>query len=185
MNTNNDLLLNKKVFVSTVGWIGVMASSLLIYFLGLQVIKLFVLTGSDLYKEFFGDETSEVYQDFFDIYIIMIIVFIAIIGFSIFFLTSSIGLLKYKNWGRLSFISISFGFIIISISTILMYLFYQSDALRIMAGQAFNSEMDGVIWKIFAIQIASYGILLVVINRMLFRIIRRFRSDDYRILFKK
>ncbi len=53
MNTNNDLLLNKKVFVSTVGWIGVMASSLLIYFLGLQVIKLFVLTGSDLYQEFF------------------------------------------------------------------------------------------------------------------------------------
>lgn len=188
MDSNDDLILKRKVFISTVGWLGIITSSLLIYFLSLQVIRILILTESTIFKGFFGDDNSAFSQDFSDIYSMMLAGFGLIIVFSIFFLVSSIGVLKFKNWGRLSFISISWLLIITSVSAILIYLFYQGNILTGMAGQdisddGFGSEMIGVFKVMFAMQIASYGILLVVINRMLFRVIGRFRSNDYRILF--
>jgi hypothetical protein len=188
MDSSDDLLLKRKVFISTVGWIGGITSSLLIFFLTLQGVKILVITESAVYKDFFGDGDSELSQSFFDIYTMMFLIFGLIVVFSIFFLISSIGLLKYKNWGRLSFISISWGMIIISISAILFYLLFQNDVLSVFSNttptiEGFDDSMTKVMRVILAIQMASYGILLIVINRMLFKIIRRFRSNDYRTLF--
>jgi hypothetical protein len=184
MDSSNDLFLKRKIFISTVGWIGGITSSLLIFFLTLQGVKILIITESAVYKDLFGDGDSELSQSFFDIYTMMFLIFGLIVVFSIFFLISSIGLLKYKNWGRLSFISISWGMILISISAILFYLFFQRDVLSFFSNTTLSMDaMTKVMRVILAIQMASYGILLIVINRMLFRIIRRFRSNDYRTLF--
>jgi hypothetical protein len=55
MDSSNDLFLKRKIFISTVGWIGGITSSLLIFFLTLQGVKILIITESAVYKDLFGD----------------------------------------------------------------------------------------------------------------------------------
>ena len=140
-----------------------------------------------MFKDFPINESSDIAHGFFKIYRILYILYRLSIIFGIFILISSIGLIKYKDWGRKIFVVVSWILLVLKVLGILLYIFFSSSILSQIINESIPISgfdgMTGFMKTMLGLQVLFYGILLVIIIRALFQIIRRFKTVDYKRLF--
>jgi len=103
MNSDNDLLLKRKVYISTIGWISTIFSGLLIYFSLLGIINIMIYCQNAIFKGHIISEDSSIFSNFSQIYSMIFTSYLLLIIVGILFLINSIGLIKYKDWARIFF----------------------------------------------------------------------------------
>lgn len=183
----------KKIFISTVGWVSAIFAGLLIYFSLTNLLNLYIFKQSLLF-ELQTDEHGFSLEKILSIaYSIFFASHSIIVVFGFVFLISSIGLIKYKNWGRRLYIISSWVLIVICITIIISYIANASNILE--ANFSFESpksrfhhfpileSIDNIARLSLGIKIASYGILVIILLRTLFRIILRFNKKEYKQVF--
>jgi len=187
MDIIDDLFIKRKVYISTVGWISAILSGLMIYFSIWGIIDVIIFNQNPMFKELPINGQPEIAQHFFKTYVMMSMIYGLSIIFGIFFLISSIGLIKYKDWGRIIFIIVSWILIIISLAAIVFYIIFSRKLLSGMISGTIPmtgfDEMTDFLKTMLRVRFVSYGILLIVILRALFRNILRFKQKDYKRLF--
>lgn len=187
MDIIDDLFIKRKVYISTVGWIAAIISGLIIYFSFFGIINIQVFKQNPVFNELPISEHPEITQNFMSVYFMAYIVYGLGILFGLFFLLSSIGLLKYKEWGRKVFIAISWLLLALSIMSIIAYTIYSGQILTKIIDENIptfgNQEITGFMKTMLGLRFISSGIILVVIIRALYRVTRRLRTHDYKGLF--
>ena len=194
MDTIDDLFIKRKVYISTVGWVSAIFSGLIIYFSVFGIINVLVFSKNSLLSGPIMSENPDIAQAFFKTYVLMFIFYGFLIVFGTFFLISSIGLIKYRDWGRNIFVVASWVLIVLTVSSIITYIFFSGRILFQIINSNFPSSqpdgfnslmkpMDSLMQTIISLKIVGSGILLVVAVRALFRVNRRFITDDYKRLF--
>ncbi|GEM_PF-5238003 len=187
MDIIDDLFIKRKVYISTVGWIAAIISGLIIYFSIFGIINILVFKQNPVFNELPISEHPEVAQNFMYVYFMVYIVYGLGILFGLFFLLSSIGLLKYREWGRKVFIVVSWLLIILSVLSITVYTIYSGQILTEILNDNIptfgNQKMTGFMKTMLGLRFVSGGIILVVIIRALYQVTRRLRVHDYKGLF--
>ena len=187
METIDDLFIKRKVYISTIGRIGAILSGLMIYFTVFGLIKIVVFNHNPIFRNYPFEEHPDISQSFFRVFVLFSIMYGLTITFGSFFLISSIGLLKFKEWGRKIFIITAWIFISLIFCTIIVYIINSGMILSAIVTEntplGVFDTIDELMKKVLSIRIVSYGILLVILLRTLFQIVRRLRMEAYKRLF--
>jgi hypothetical protein len=185
----NELIVKRKVHISTVGWIAAILSGLIIYFTAFDIMGIVLFNQNpdtqrllSLSDEFRGNMKS-IQNSILLTQCLLIIV-------ALFFLFSAIGLICYKQWARKIFVTSGWVFIVLSFVGLLIYGFifskFTSDLLPLKFKDNWVTESGGTpaIFKTWIkIKILSYSIILVLVIRALFRICLDFRKPEYKKIF--
>lgn len=186
MEVIDDLFIKRKVFVATVGWVGAIIAGLLIYFSLMGLINVLVFQSHPFFDTL-PAQAPGVASGFYRTVTVICGAYAIGIAFGLFFLIAAVGLLKFKEFGRKVFVITSWLFIVVGILGVGLYVVYSGTILNQLIESGFpNSMIEGLsgFVKIFlAVKITSYGILLVVLLRALFRIALRLRKEEYKSHF--
>jgi hypothetical protein len=183
MENNEELLIKRKIYIGTVGRLSAILAGLILYFSLWNFIQMITINQLEILKTI--PDLDKGNSDIFSkIYSITFSAFGLISLFGLIFLISSIGLIKYKKWGLKIYVAISWLLIILIFTGIIIYLInYEAFLGAFTTGGPINSGMDNYMRSMMAMNIAIYGILLIVILRSLFKIICKLRTVEYKELF--
>ncbi len=183
----DELFIKRKVHISTVGWIVAIISGLMIYFTVLSVVNyMIIIQDLDIKNSLNIFLETENSINSFWVVLLNIRILLGIIA--IFFLFSSIGLIRYRHWARKVFVISSWVFISLSFLGLLFYAFafskFTSSFFPLHNSEStIGSDSFSLFDLISKVQILAYSIILIVCIRALFRICLTFNRKEYKRLF--
>lgn len=187
MENFDELVFKRKVYISTIGWVSIIFSGLIIYFSFLGIINILLMLQSPILQNFSGSDGFNISKFFGKTYLVIFIGYSLSVIVGLLFFISSVGLIKAKNWGRKSFRGISLILIVLSVILIILFIVNSGGILSRLTGKKiFDTGFNGMtafMKKMIAVKITAYGILLVILIRTLFQIVRRLSMAPYKSLF--
>ena len=129
----------RSVFVTVLAWLGIIFTGYMTLMGALQVVMVNVMTNDQGWSDMASSTDTEPFGQWFEYFgVITIVMFlVSLVGF-----VSSIGLLKRKNWARLTFIAVLMIGIVLNIGG---SIFQQIMMKKMTSMSAYNSESTVVI----------------------------------------